>query len=142
VSLPDILHSDEELSRFFDESNRFKRSTAGDYVLPKAFEPKFDLERQRFETSLYRTVDLSDQDVWELAKRLVEPSKKKPTLGCAQLQCSAVTSNGLHAIADEPPERHAVIVGWPEGDEKKSERKSLQLKLAAAAKPKFVSKQT
>lgn len=55
-----------------------------------------------------------DEDrIWSLGDQLVATPQKKTLYGRAQLAVSDVTAAGLEVVADEPPDRHASIIGWP-----------------------------
>lgn len=103
------------------------------YVKPKAFEPKYDVERGRFETSVFATDGLVDREVWEIAERHVESTRGKRVFARARIVIQKVETAGLRADVDEPPARHCVIVGWPDGSENKPKRQQLQQELARVA---------
>ena len=126
----ELVGDDEPVSRFIVDSRHFKP----DRVLPKAFEPKLDDERQRSETSVFRTMGIDASDIWKLAERHVEPTRGKPVLARAELHVRDAALESLSVVGDEPPVRHAVIVGWPEGDDEKSRRKLIGQELASRAR--------
>ena len=126
----DLVVAPELLTRFITESRHFKK----DRALPRAFEPKYEDDRGRFETSGFRTLGLANHAIWEIGAREVEPTRRKPVLARAEIDIEHVLLNDLAVIRDEPPHRHAVIVGWPDGDEDKPRRKSIQQELASHAR--------
>jgi hypothetical protein len=126
----DAIGGEESLSRFLTESGHFKK----DRVLHKAFEPKFDVERQRRETSVFRILGLEPDLIWAIGAREIEPNRRKRVLARAEISVEIVEVEGLRVLPDEPPERHAVIVDWPEGDDQKDRRKSIQQELASRAR--------
>lgn len=71
------------------------------------------------ELSIARIDQLATADVWELGDSLVAGPSKRTVYGRADFDLSQVRSvrvNGdsLDAISDDPPMRHAIIVGWPD----------------------------
>jgi len=82
--------------------------------------------------SIARISQLSNQAVWELGEKLAAVSGRT-IYGRADFRrpdCRAARDNGsrLDVEPDEPPERHALIVGWPADT---SARKVLAMSLAA-----------
>lgn len=130
VSSEHLVDGDAVLSRFITESGHFR----SDRVLAKAFEPKFDVERRRSETSVFVISDLDDSRVWRLGTETVAATRQKPVLAYARIGARDAAFETLRIAHDAPPEGHAVIVGWPEGDAEKAHRKSIQQELAARAK--------
>jgi len=119
---------DEPLSRFLTESGHF---TLPGRTKKKAFEPGFNSEQQRHETSLFRISALSDSEIWDIGVAEVATPRNKPLLARTDILAGSVRGHApLDVIEDEPPPRHAVIVGWP-GD--KFERMNLQQLLAEDA---------
>lgn len=117
------------LTRFLFDSNEFR----GNNALAKAFFSKFDHERRRSETSVFRTDGMETGDVWHVATEHVEPPRGRTAVARAIIGRTAVESAQLTVETDEPPQLHAVIVGWPEGDENKAQRKSISQVLASKA---------
>jgi hypothetical protein len=117
------------VGRFITESGHFKPGR----VLPKAFEPKFDKDRNRSETSVFRVSEIPSADVWVIGDREVGTPRGKPILARADIAAKDVSIEALVLEDDQPPPKHAVIVGWPEGPDEKDHRKSIQQELAARA---------
>jgi len=82
------------------------------------------------ETSVFRISGISDKEVWDIGNREVAKDPNRPILGRADISASNALARGLEVLTNEPPERHANIVGWP-GE--KSKQKLLALELAAEA---------
>jgi hypothetical protein len=87
------------------------------------------LPNRESETSVFRISDTIAEDIWTIGERYVAPSRG-PILGRADLYASTVIENGLQVDPQEPPEKHANIIGWPN---EKSEQKLIAQELAAKA---------
>jgi hypothetical protein len=124
--LPEDIADDEELARFLVQSNQFSSTS----VKPSAFLPN---PRDR-ETSVSRHGREPAQRLWELG---LLAAGERPLRAAAFVSASNVRAAGLEVVADEPPERHAVIRGWPwiESDPElqKAQQKERALALAGAA---------
>jgi hypothetical protein len=104
----------DDLSRFALSSSAFVSRTGR--VRASLFLPASDGH-----TSVYVTTDLDDAGVWRIGRELVAAPQSKPLYGRADVSVRHVESAGLAVAADEPPERHASITGWPaEKDSRKS----------------------
>ncbi len=74
----------------------------------------FQIPKNEMELSVFRRVGLADDDVWRLARTHAKsPGRKERIHGAAEVSMGAVLKARLHARCDEPPPRHAVLVGWP-----------------------------
>lgn len=113
----------EILSRFIFHHNLIRPSN--NTVKPAAFMPSRDRT-----TSVFRISNLNDNEIWKIGEREVVPSRGDPLLGRADLSASTVINKGLEVIPQEPPVRHANIVGWPD---EKSRAQMIAVELAAAA---------
>jgi hypothetical protein len=83
------------------------------------------------ETSVFRISELLNTEIWDIGiKEVVKEEQGKSLIGRADVLTSIVTGNGLEVIPQEPPPRHANIVGWPD---EKSEQKQIAMELAAEA---------
>ncbi len=120
MPLPVLLS--EMLSRFIFHRNLIRSSN--NTVKPAAFKPRDG------KTSVFRISNLIEHEVWEIGEREVVPSRGYPLLGRADLSASTVINKGLEVIPQEPPTRHANIVGWPD---EKSKLQMIALELAAEA---------
>lgn len=89
----------------------------------QAFKPK------NYETSVYRTSDLSETDMWDIG-RGVESMSGRSLKGRADILTSSVLDVSLNVIESIPPPRHANIVGWPQDY---AEMKQLALELSEAS---------
>lgn len=126
--LPEDIADDEDLARFLVQSNQFNAML----VKPAAFLPN----PKDGETSVSRHAREPLADLWELGL-LVAASR--PLYGAAFVKAADVRAAQLALAPAEPPDRHAVIRGWPwhESDpvEQKARQKELALLLASAAGP-------
>ena len=111
----------EILSRFILKKNYIR---ANNTVRPAVFMPN----PKNGETSVFRTSDTTNHEIWAIGEREIIPIQKKPILGRADIGTSIVVSKNLKVIPSEPPERHADIIGWPD---EKSKQKLIALELAA-----------
>lgn len=124
--LPEDVADDEELARFLVQSNQFSSTS----VKPSAFLPN---PRDR-ETSVSRHGRQPLQRLWDLG---LIAAGERPLRGAAFIRAADVRAAGLEVASAEPPDRHAVIRGWPwiESDPElqKGQQKERALVLAAAA---------
>lgn len=124
--LPESVGSDEDLARFLTQSSHFK---AGQ-VQPSAFLP----HKGSRNTSVSRH-GREPVEVLELLGRAAAGERK--LYGAAMFKAFHPRSTGLTVEADEPPERHAVVGGWPwitdDPEQEKAQQKEKALVLASAA---------
>jgi hypothetical protein len=111
------------LARFLLQRSHFNLNQQ--VVKPIAFLPPGDLR-----TSVFRTYDLSDDEIWTLGLDRVAYPSGRTLYGRAELNVASVMSVGLQVEADDVPLRHASICGWPR---EKDHQKSLAQELAANA---------
>lgn len=122
--LPDDVADEEELARFLTQSSHFNSTV----VKPAAFLPS-----GTGETSVSRHGLEPRERLWQLGREAAGP---RTLYGAAILEAGAVQRLALKADADEPPDFHAAIRGWPEDPDptlEKAKRKELALGLAQAA---------
>ena len=98
----------EPLSRFIDESSKYRRSP------PEAKGDAFEPSKRDGTTSVFRVLGLAEEEIWELAVTQVAPYRGKRTLARAEINASRVWEVGLNLECDNDPPRHAAIAGWPE----------------------------
>lgn len=115
--------TDEPLTRFIFSRSHF--NVPKNRVKHQAFLPPTDLK-----LSVFRIEGLTDGEVWQIGEGL-EAERDDHLHARADLASDAVVTVGLSAIRDEPPPRHANIIGWPPDD--KDSRKILAMELAAVA---------
>ncbi|MEK6656599.1 MAG: hypothetical protein AABY58_04085 [Nitrospirota bacterium] len=82
------------------------------------------------ETSVFRVSGISDIEIWHIGEKYVVSSQNKPLFGRADITASIIMDNGLDVIPQEPPVKHANIIGWPE-DKSKQMEMAMQLALKA-----------
>ena len=97
----------ESVTRYIFEEDHFARTKAR--VKPKALEPS---SRDNL-ASVFRIIELSNIQIWQLGQIFVEPIRGRPTLARADIPISNITRLGLRVDPSEPPPRHANIAGWP-----------------------------
>lgn len=147
--------ADEEMVARYVLSHGFlyKDNRAGSPLRPNAFLP------HRGEVSVFRVDGLGEVErigigadiafererkhrESELAKGHSYPEEKCTFryLGRGELVAYDVRTNGLDVIAKEPPERHANILGWPQGSGKKADvAAQLLLAIKLLEKTSFVA---
>ena len=79
---------------------------------------------------MFRTSVPTEAQIWELGEVHFAAMTGKPLLARGDILTSAVRSEELRIVRDQPPPRHAIIIGWPED---KDARMDVQNVLAAAA---------
>jgi len=125
----EILES-ETLARFLLQSDDF--SKAHMRVKPRAFMPMFNDKRNQWETSVTRTMSLSHLEIHVIGGE-VAIERQKSYYGFASTQNSAVNQADLHSAPDEPPPRHALILGWSTDIDKYMRKAANQSKALALA---------
>ena len=89
------------------------------------------MPNQNGEVSVYRTKDLTCQQINEIGQLHVAEIQNKKLLGRAEIVTSSILKQDLKIEADtEPHPRHANIIGWPTD---KSKHKMIAIELAAEA---------
>lgn len=114
----------ERLSRFLVFGRWF--NPEGQYVKAAAFLPN-----RKLETSVFRTTDLDEATVWPLADAAVLNREGAQLHGRADIFARHARVTGLEVRAQEPPPRHADLIGW---SSEKDAQKSRAQKLSVAAK--------
>jgi hypothetical protein len=105
VTFPGDITADELLSRFAFDSGYYRNNGS---VKPKAFAPDVNDE-----VSVFRIDDLNPGQKWALGDA-AGASRAKPACASIELVIAQVIERGLAVESAEPPERHAVIVAWPD----------------------------
>ena len=109
----------EILSRFILNKNYVR---ANNSVRHAAFMPN-----RNGETSVFRTSEMSANNIWNIGNEVAR-TRGKPLVGRADIVTARVFSSGLQAVPQEPPEKHANIIGW---SSEKSEQRKTALILAS-----------
>lgn len=124
--LPDHVADDEDLARFLTQSSHFNATMAK----PAAFLPS---PKDRA-TSVSRHGGALRDELWSLG--LVASGDRK-LYGAAILKAGVAREASLEVHADEPPPRHALLIGWPwdesDPEEQKAKQKEIALVLASRA---------
>lgn len=125
--LPEYVADAEPLSRFLTSDSHFNSVMAK----PSAFMPRNDSA----ETSVFRQGPDSLPALWETADGALVGRNVRAV---AILTGADVRQARLNVKADEPPLKHANIVGWPSGQEDvelmRAQRKERALLMAQAAR--------
>lgn len=130
--LPEHVGDGEDIARFLTQrKGHFKNHC----VLPSAFLPS----QQSRETSVARH---GREPLRSLCTIGLEAAGNRGLYGAAMIKAVNVRPASLEITSDEPPDRHAVIRGWPWFDSDRKAEKAQQLEkalvLAAAAGPPFL----
>src|ERR1700738_999441 len=126
--LPDLVGDDEDLARFLTSSSQFSAQMAR----PAAFLPSV---RDR-ETSVFRHGCEPHAALWALGDEHTAGHRK--IHGAAIVKTGDVRAALLEVIADEPPQRHAAIRGWPWLDDDPELQKAQQKERAVLVASKAV----
>jgi hypothetical protein len=123
--LAEHVGTDEDLARLLKSSSHFTATA----VKGAAFMPAKDAA-----TSVIRHAAVPRDELIQLAYGFIGTTASLH--GIAMCKAGAVRAEHLEVIADEPPPRHANIVGWPmnpDPDLQKAQQKERALALAAHA---------
>ena len=113
--LPKVIQDDEPIARFLTQSSQFSRTRAD----PSAFLPR----KSDKETSVSR----HGREPIETLKSLGRAAAGERKLyGAVIITAQDVRGASLQIASDEPPDRHAVISGWPWLDNDPQQQKALQ----------------
>jgi hypothetical protein len=127
------LKPDDRLARFVKYSKHIAWSE--NRVKDGAFLPHPNREKgNRLETSVFRIHQLSEDEIRDLAIPILNHAPSLTIYGRAEIPVQAVFEAGLALDVDDDPPRHASIIDWPSGDNKKAHRKMLAKRLADQAK--------
>lgn len=124
--LDETVDSSEVLARFVTSTSQYNASG------PKGslFLPQLDTQ----ETSVFRQSAEPPDRLWSIADAVI---RNRRVCGAALLTAGKVRFTGLEVQPDEPPDRHAVIINWPQtGDDlvmRKARQKEIALELASAS---------
>lgn len=83
-------------------------------------------------TSVIRHGTEPREELWEVAERVLGDGVRFH--GAAVCRAGAIRLEGLNVVADEPPPRHANVIGWPvdaDPEMQKARRKEIALVIAA-----------
>ena len=113
---------EEPLAHYILEKSYYRSSD--NTVKPHAFM----LPAGKDEISVFRTISLSETEIWQIGITYVSEKRGKPLLGRAELIAKDVTSLGLDVKPDPVPHpRHANITGFPHGDSEKTRMFAVEL---------------
>lgn len=119
----------EPISRFIIDKSYYRSSDGT--ARHNAFMPS-----REGETSVYRTENLNDDEIFEIGRVFVAERRSKPLRGRADIQASHVFDQNLEILPQpEVHRRHCSIVDWPED---KSKIRQIAVVLAAKASLKLI----
>ena len=101
--LSNVVEDEEDLARFLTSSRQFNAVMAK----PAAFLPN----PNDGETSVFRHGSDPRESLWRIGNEHV--ARDRTLHGAAIFKARHVRSALLEVVAQEPPPRHANIVGWP-----------------------------
>ena len=119
--LPDIVGDEKNLTRFLSQSSQFNSLMAK----PAAFLPNPKYRN----TSVFRIGNEPDRIRQTWQKNAIEGRTLKAVAIC---RCADIKFVGLCATAEEPPDAHANIEGWPWLENDPAAQKAKQIELAQA----------
>ncbi len=108
----DPINDDEPISRFLTDEDEFYKNTN------RVHHSAFRIPNNR-KFSVYRTKDLNEHGIWELAQKFVTElrSDHKEVLARAELKAFAYKEVNLFLHPDgNPHPRHVNVEGWPSED--------------------------
>ena len=132
--LPSAVAPDERITRYLVDKKHFKPEK--DEIKVDAFlPPKPKPELPERQTSVYRTINCAETEIWSIGDRYVENREKKRfILARADLLAQTVYSQDLRIVPHPLPHpRHANIVNWP-NEESPEHRKVKALLLAQSSR--------
>ncbi len=119
MPIPEKVEAGESISRFlFFTPGQFNPRTKN--ITPQAFKPANPKPPERFgrQSSVYRTQNLNEVEIWELGDEFVAKKRDLPILARADIQAEKIFTIDLEIIPDTRPHpRHANIVNWPNSPE-------------------------
>lgn len=119
----------EPISRFIVEKKYYRADGTARH---NSFMPS-----REGETSVYRTQDLKEDEIFEIGSTYVAEKRNKPLKGRADIQASHVFDQSLNILPQpEVHDRHCSIVDWPED---KSKIRQIAVELAEKATLKLIS---
>ncbi len=108
-----LIKSNEQISRYILSKRHFSRSNKT--VKYAAYMPAKDGE-----TSVYRTSNLSELDIWGIGTKYVAKPSQRSLLARGDTTAIIITSAGVEVISAPKPHRlHGNIVNWPSDKAKK-----------------------
>jgi hypothetical protein len=116
--LPDLVSDEEDLARFLTSSRQFNATM----VKPSAFLPR------NGKKSVFRHGAEPLDSLIEIARDQISPDQT--VHGAAICKAFVVRAARLDVVAEEPPPRHADVVGWPTNADPESQ-KAEQMERAA-----------
>ena len=119
-ALPERVQDDEDLARFLTSSSQFNAKM----VKPSAYLPC----PKDSATSVFRHGSEPRDDLWQISDENLTTVRR--IYGAAFIKAMQVRAASLDVAGEEPPPRHANIIGWPSADDPELQ-KAQQLEQAA-----------
>lgn len=117
---------EEPLSRYILEKSHYR--TSDSTVKHNAFMPPAG----KSDVSVYRTANLSSEDIWQIGITYVAQKMGKPLLGRAELIAYDAIAQGLYVKPGPVPHpRHANISGFPIDNSSKTRMIAVELAVRA-----------
>lgn len=121
-NLKATVEENEKLARYIFSTRHFVRQPPR--VKAEAYMPT------RGEVSVFRIDGLDQAAIWEIGSDIAR--KRVRTLYArGDTRAKDARRGGLDILSDEPPPRHANLVGWPDND--KPRQKLIALQIASVA---------
>lgn len=128
--LPDLVADEEDLARILRSSGHFSSGR----VKAAAYLPARDGA-----TSVIRHGAEPVAALWQLAAETLGPQVS--VHGAAVCKAHVFREERLDVVADEPPPRHANVVGWPaDTDTELQKAKQKEIALAVASQSRLIEK--
>jgi hypothetical protein len=123
----------ELIARFLVQVKWFNLKTK--HISPQAFSPKKPISPSTvFKTSVYRTQDCGDDEIWLIGENCVTKARKdgQRVLARADITADAILTAAALLIQPSPTPhaRHADIVNWPDRREKQLDKMNILAELA------------
>lgn len=121
-SFPQEVDAGERITRYLTSPKWFNTRT--EHISPQAFKPSPPNPPVRpvRRTSVYRTQDYSDSEIWAIGEEYVTErhAHQLPVLGRADIQAQIILNEDLSIVPRPYPHpHHADIENWPENDEQR-----------------------
>jgi hypothetical protein len=123
----------ERITRFLVQEKWFNPRTR--HISPQAFSPKKPTPPATvFKTSVYRTQECADHEIWQIGENCVTKARKdgQRVLARADLKANDILSKAglLIQPSPTPHPRHADIINWPDSREKQLDKMNVLAELA------------
>ena len=104
---PPEIHPPETVARYLLQSNQFNRGK--NRIKFNAFMP----HPVRLDLSVFWIQGLENEEIWSIGEKHVATPLGKKLYGSGNISVANIQKNQLRVVSNEPPPRHADILGWP-----------------------------